>query len=135
MSQEEISAQPAQFRRLPSGCTMRPVRRWLSVRRYRSTRSHRIRAIRSSDDSRHHHQNAVYQATWTRLDASRWELRFKNETNHVPVIVLRSVGPAGGPVTALNQEEGKVTVNHRWAVTAAPFLTALRWETKIRQGG
>ena len=61
-----------------------------------------------------------YQATWTRLDASRWELRFKNETNHVPVIVLRSVGPAGGPVTALNQEEGKVTVNHRWAVTATP---------------
>ncbi len=61
-----------------------------------------------------------YQATWTRLDASRWELRFKNETNHAPVIVIRSVGPAGGPVTALNREEGQVTVNHRWSVTATP---------------
>lgn len=61
-----------------------------------------------------------YQATWTRLDASRWELRFKNKTNHAPVIVIRSVGPAGGPVTALNREEGQVTVNHRWSVTATP---------------
>lgn len=61
-----------------------------------------------------------YQATWTRLDGSRWELRFKNETNHAPVIVIRSVGPAGGPVTALNREEGQVTVNHRWSVAATP---------------
>ena len=61
-----------------------------------------------------------YQATWTRLDASRWELRFKNKTNHAPVIVIRSVGPAGGPVTSLNREEGQVTVNHRWSVTATP---------------
>lgn len=61
-----------------------------------------------------------YQATWTRLDASRWELRVKNKTNHAPVIVIRSVGPAGGPVTALNREEGQVTVNHRWSVTATP---------------
>ena len=65
-------------------------------------------------------QTPYYQATWTRLDASRWELRFKNMTNHVPVIVIRSVGPAGGPVTALNQEAGQVTVNHRWAVAATP---------------
>lgn len=62
-----------------------------------------------------------YQARWTRLDASRWELRFKNETTHAPVIVIRSVGPAGGPVTALTREEGRVTVNHRWAVTASPL--------------
>lgn len=61
-----------------------------------------------------------YQATWSRLDASNWELRLQNKTNHMPVIVLRSVGPAGGPVSALDQEEGKVTVNHRWAVTASP---------------
>ncbi len=61
-----------------------------------------------------------YQATWTKLDASRWELRFKNETNHMPVIVIRSVGPAGGPVTALTREDARVTVNQRWTVTASP---------------
>lgn len=61
-----------------------------------------------------------YQATWSRLDATRWELRLKNETSHVPVIVIRSVGPAGGPVTALSHDGGQVTVNHRWAVSATP---------------
>lgn len=61
-----------------------------------------------------------YQATWTKLDTSRWELRFKNETNHVPVIVIRSVGPAGGPVTALTREAARVTVNQRWTVIASP---------------
>ncbi len=61
-----------------------------------------------------------YQATWSRLDATRWELRLKNHTPHAPVIVLRSVGPAGGPVTALSHDGGQVTVNHRWTVAATP---------------
>ena len=34
----------------------------------------------------------------------------------MPVIVIRSVGPAGGPVTALSQDTGQLTVNHRWAL-------------------
>lgn len=61
-----------------------------------------------------------YDATWSRLDASRWELRFKNYTNYVPAIVIRSVGPAGGPVTSLDWDGKQVAVNHRWAVSAAP---------------
>ncbi|MBS0169473.1 MAG: hypothetical protein JSR62_03900 [Nitrospira sp.] len=61
-----------------------------------------------------------YHATWSRLDATRWELRLKNDTPYAPVIVIRSVGPAGGPVTALSQDGGQVTVNHRWTVGATP---------------
>lgn len=61
-----------------------------------------------------------YHATWSRLDATRWELRLRNDTPYVPVIVIRSVGPAGGPVTALSQDGGQVTVNHRWTVSATP---------------
>lgn len=61
-----------------------------------------------------------YHATWSRLDATRWELRLKNDTSYMPVIVIRSVGPAGGPVTALSQDGGQVTVNHRWTVSATP---------------
>lgn len=41
MSQEEISARNCPVSASPSGCAMRAVRRWLSVRRYRSTRSHK----------------------------------------------------------------------------------------------
>ena len=66
-----------------------------------------------------------YHATWSRLDATRWELRLKNETPHVPVIVIRSVGPAGGPVTALSQDAGQLTVNHRWALSATPAPAAI----------
>ena len=61
-----------------------------------------------------------YDATWSRLDATRWELRFKNYTTHVPAILIRSVGPAGGPVTSLIWNGAQVAVNHRWAVSATP---------------
>ena len=66
-----------------------------------------------------------YQATWSRLDATHWELRFKNYTNHVPAILIRSVGPAGGPVTALDWDGEQVGVNHRWAVKATPSPGAI----------
>lgn len=61
-----------------------------------------------------------YHATWSRVDATHWELRVTNYTNHVPVILIRSVGPAGGPVTALEWNGEQVAVNHRWALTATP---------------
>ncbi len=61
-----------------------------------------------------------YDATWSRLDATHWELRFKNHTTHVPAILIRSVGPAGGPVTSLNWDGTQVAVNHRWTVSATP---------------
>ena len=70
-------------------------------------------------------QTPYYQATWSRLDATHWELRFKNYTNHLPAILIRSVGPAGGPVTALAWDGEQVTINHRWAVSATPTPGAM----------
>ena len=61
-----------------------------------------------------------YDATWSRLDATRWELRFKNHSPYIPAILIRSIGPAGGPVTALSWNGDQVTVNHRWTVTVTP---------------
>ena len=66
-----------------------------------------------------------YQATWSRLDATHWELRLKNYTNHVPAILIRSVGPAGGPVTALDWDGEQIGINHRWAVKATPAPGAI----------
>lgn len=65
-------------------------------------------------------QTPYYEATWSRLDATHWELRFTNRTHHVPAVVIRSVGPAGGPVTSLEWERGLVGINHRWSVRASP---------------
>ena len=68
-----------------------------------------------------------YDATWSRLDATRWELRFKNHTSHVPAILIRSVGPAGGPVTALNWdgETGRGEPSVDCGVTPSPDTVTL----------
>lgn len=70
-------------------------------------------------------QTPYYQATWSRLDATHWELRFKNYTNHIPAVVIRSVGPSGGPVTALDSDGTQIGINHRWAVKATPTPDAI----------
>ena len=61
-----------------------------------------------------------YEATWSRLDATRWELRFTNHSAYTPAIVVRSVGPAGGPVTTLDWNGEQVTVNDRWSLHVTP---------------
>jgi hypothetical protein len=66
-----------------------------------------------------------YEAIWSRLDATRWELRFTNRTSHVPMMVIRSVGPAGGPVTALKWNEEQLEINGRWAVKITPAPAAV----------
>ncbi len=66
-----------------------------------------------------------YHATWSRVDAKHWELRFTNYTNYAPVILIRSVGPAGGPVTALDWNGEQVAINHRWSVKATPAPGAI----------
>lgn len=70
-------------------------------------------------------QTPYYQATWSRLDATHWELRFKNYTTHIPAVVIRSVGPSGGPVTVLDSDGTQVGINHRWAVKATPTPDAI----------
>jgi hypothetical protein len=61
-----------------------------------------------------------YETTWSRLDATHWQLRLKNFTTHAPALLIRSVGPAGGPVTSLTWDGEQVAVNHRWAATVTP---------------
>ena len=89
--------------------------------------------------STHSHVPAIvthtpqYDATWSRLDATHWELRFKNHTSYRPAILIRSVGPAGGPITALNWDGEEVAVNHRWTVrvSPAPVHVSLGDETTV----
>ncbi len=61
-----------------------------------------------------------YDASWSRLDATHWELRFTHHSSHRPAILIRSVGPAGGPVTELQRDGNEVTVNRRWVIRVTP---------------
>ncbi len=92
------------------------------------------------EPSTHPHVPAIatrtpyYDATWTRLDATHWELRFKNHTSHTPAIMIRSVGPAGGPVTELGWDGEQLDINHRWTVrvTPAPAKVSLGDEQTVK---
>lgn len=61
-----------------------------------------------------------YDASWSRLDATHWELRFTHHSPHTPAVLIRSVGPAGGPVTDLRRDGNEVTVNRRWVIRVTP---------------
>ena len=61
-----------------------------------------------------------YDASWSRLDATHWELRFTHHSPHTPAILIRSVGPAGGPVTELRRDGNELTINRRWVIRVTP---------------
>ena len=76
-----------------------------------------LRDIRQTfEPSAHPHVPAIvtqtphYDATWTRLDATHWELRFKNRTSNIPAIPFVRVGPAGWPLTNLSWDGDRVVV-------------------------
>lgn len=78
---------------------------------------------------------SYYDATWSRLDATHWELRLKHHSPYKPAILLRSVGPAGGPVTALSRDGDEVTINRRWVVRVTPSPTDISLGEENDAGG
>lgn len=59
-----------------------------------------------------------YEATWSILSENRYQLRLTpTSTNHID-LVLRSVGPAGGPLHSLIWfPDNRLYVNDRWAIS------------------
>jgi hypothetical protein len=59
-----------------------------------------------------------YEATWSVLAENRYQLRLTPTTSHHVEVVLRSVGPAGGPLHSLIWfPDNRLFVNDRWAVS------------------
>ena len=58
-----------------------------------------------------------YTAEWTSGGAGVWKLALTVERGS-PVVAIRSVGPAGGPIRALDWDGMRLTVNGRWQVTS-----------------
>jgi len=63
-----------------------------------------------------------YRTSWSVDGGGRWTLRLKSvegNTNRL-MVVVRSVGPAGGPIRRLRSDGTKVLINDRWSVTVHP---------------
>jgi hypothetical protein len=63
-----------------------------------------------------------YQAQWSSPASGQWILHVKPKSlsKAKMFLVIRSVGPAGGPVQALDWNGHALAINNRWAVTMDP---------------
>lgn len=58
-----------------------------------------------------------YQATWSAVDVGKFRLRLVSQSANATWIVVRSPGPAGGPLSALHWAGGSLFINDRWRLT------------------
>jgi hypothetical protein len=66
-----------------------------------------------------------YQALWSSPAANRWQLALSNPpgTNTKPVLVIRSVGPAGSPIQSLRWDRQTLHISDLWSLTVTPTPT------------
>lgn len=70
-------------------------------------------------------ETEYYEATWSPVKVGRWMLDLTQKSSDRDVrlmLVVRSAGPAGGPVNSLYWGNGTLSINGRWNVTVDPFL-------------
>lgn len=64
-----------------------------------------------------------YQATWAATQLG-WRLSLETPANSLkPVLVIRSVGPAGGAVNSLNWNGQRLLINDRWSLKPSAVPT------------
>lgn len=63
-----------------------------------------------------------YQAAWSQTQSGAWKLNLKVPANSMdrPLVVIRSVGPAGGAVKSLNWNQRQLSINDRWIIRDLP---------------
>lgn len=67
-------------------------------------------------------QTKYYQTLWSATKSKDWQLNLKTQANtHLkPILVIRSPGPAGGPINSLNWDGNKLLINHRFCIAVNP---------------
>jgi hypothetical protein len=59
-----------------------------------------------------------YQAIWSALAENRWQLRLQPQSTNILNLLIRSVGPAAGPIRSLVWfPDNRLFVNDRWVVS------------------
>ena len=70
-------------------------------------------------------ETTSYQAVWSIVGQGRWMLDLQAQANVRPMIVIRSVGPAGGPIRSLTWDGRQLLINNRWSVKVDPAPMAV----------
>jgi hypothetical protein len=69
-------------------------------------------------------ETPYYEALWSSRGGGRWNLRLlpgaDYSRGHKLAVVVRSAGPAGGPVRSLALEDHQLLVNERWRISIDP---------------
>ena len=73
-------------------------------------------------------ESIYYQARWAANRRGEWALEFQPHIlpETTPVLVVRSVGPAGGPIRSLAWDGQRLLINSRYTVTVAPQPVAVQ---------
>jgi hypothetical protein len=66
-----------------------------------------------------------YRAIWSVCKPKCWRLHLAAFTTDRPVVMIRSVGPAGGPIYSLDWDGQRLLINDRWSVQIHPLPTAV----------
>jgi hypothetical protein len=70
-----------------------------------------------------------YKCIWTYIAAGKWTMTVRdvNVREYHIAVILRSVGPAGGPLTSVIWDNQRLLLNHRWIInsSAAPDSVAI----------
>lgn len=72
-------------------------------------------------------ETIYYQTLWSSTGPGRWTLNLKTPANvrSKPMVVVRSVGPAGGPIWSLAWDGQRLLINERWVVRFDPLPAAV----------
>ncbi len=67
-----------------------------------------------------------YSALWSRPDGRHWRLDLSSRRHPHVVVAIRSLGPAGGPVTNAVWDGRAIRINDRWDLVAADTPREIR---------
>jgi hypothetical protein len=73
-----------------------------------------------------------YTASWSIVRPGLWQLRLQTHPseNSRVCLAIRSVGPAGGPIRALEWRDHRLVINRRWIVASDPLLSTVSGGTE-----
>ena len=65
-------------------------------------------------------ETAYYRMLWSSMGPGRWKLNLKvpSTSSMKAVLMVRSVGPAGGPIRSLDWDGRRLLINDRWSMTS-----------------